>query len=843
MVRRFLLLFLCVLLAVGSASAALQNGTMKVFAVTDSGAALNAELALEIVKGNGKIWTSVTPLVGTSTQTTERIAVELAKKYASDVDNYDYLFDINSDASLVEGPSAGAAMALLVITMLQEKPLPQNVGITGTITEDGLVGNVGGVFEKSKEAARIGVKLFLIPVGESQQIIREGPGLQAINLQTYALEQWGMKVVEVTNIDDALELAFTEIGEIDINKAKQEIPEFVPDQITYSKDLGEMARITRQLVESTEAEVNDAKESLSTTLLRDTKVIGVLLKSISSAESDIKHAKQLMEQNYLFSAANLAFLAKVNAAFVKDISEKPSILASDSVVFDLKLLNLKTELNALKSDLNSFMAVEQLEWHIAAQQRVSWAELKLEKLESPPAIIDTGASEAEIILGRIQDMEFAAAWIGVAKDFFAVSIHSKRKAVLDDFFLGDADNYLIKAQEGLRLVSEDESADAQEKIDAAKRKKEYGWYAASAFDSAFSLALSQEVVFSEGKSLAELKESLSSGIAELDSKIEESNNGFIWSQLYLDHARYFSKATVYYESHGQFTRASDAAKNGISLLFLAQNLFEVTSKLKSYYVSLPAEKLLSGKPAQTVSQQPLVLDNEKIYFVAIILLVVVLLVLVVTIVLLLKNIREYRAISLANQLDYIRVKEKKLEKGLAGKKISKADYEKEKTALEASYKEIMLRKENISSAMIKLNTLQSKLLSHKLALRRIKKQHEKGFITKTHLEKAEKELEKQVKRDIGEIKMQEALIKEAGQQEIKRREIAKPKKELQAKNEKQAYSFRQAAMEISKTGQKSGLPAVRKEDLPAVSGNTFARISAEIKKPVKRKKAKKKGKN
>ena len=782
--------------------ASLQHGSLKVFAITEDGSALTADISLEIVKGSGKIWTSVRPLVGTSTQTTERIAVDVARRYSGEIDKFDYLFDINSEASLVEGPSAGAAMALLVVSMLQDKQIPQNVGLTGTITKNGEIGNVGGVFEKSKEAARVGIKLLMIPQSEAQQIIKEGSSVRSINLSAYALEQWGMKVVEVATIDDALKYAFTEIGAIDVNKAKEEIPEFVPEPITFSLDLAGMHGITRKLVEATEGEVRDAKAALSTTLLRDARVVEVLLKSLNSAESSVKQARILLDQNYLFSAANSAFLGRVNAAFVAGISEKPSILSPDSVAFELRLLNLKTELDALKRDLNSFMAIEGLEWHIAAQQRLSWAELKIKRLESKsPIIIVPGSTETEVILGRIQDMEFAAAWIGVAKEFFAISSQSKRKAVLDNFFGVELGEYLVEAEEGLGIVKPEESQEAKEKIDAAKLKREYGWNAAAAFDAAFSLALSEEAVFSQEKSLGELKEKLNTGIKNLDTRISETSNGFIWAQLYLDHARYFSKAVAYYESFGQFTRASNAAKNGISLLFLAENLFEVTSKLKTHYSLLPPEKLLdkTKKPEMAVEKM---LERERLFYSAAIgFLVIVLLILLAIILLLLRNIRGHGALSVEKQIDYIGAKQKRLERDLASANISRKEYEKQKAMLDSSLKQLLSQKESISSAMVKLSKLKSHLLSTRLALKRIKKQYHKGIITEEHFKRAEKGLLKQIKKAVNEIKNQESVLEAQKPVAVKKREISK----FQAK-----------------TGP------LKKENLPAVRGEAFLAVAEGI---------------
>jgi uncharacterized protein len=113
-------LFTLLLLSGGTAFAVLENSSLKVFAVAPDGKALSAELMLKIVPGNGQVWSSVSgPLVGTATQSTEKIAVKIAKNYFADADNYDYFFSIKSNASVVDGPSAGSAMSLLVVSALK----------------------------------------------------------------------------------------------------------------------------------------------------------------------------------------------------------------------------------------------------------------------------------------------------------------------------------------------------------------------------------------------------------------------------------------------------------------------------------------------------------------------------------------------------------------------------------------------------------------------------------------------------------------------------------------------------------------------------------------------------
>ncbi|MEK6902109.1 MAG: S16 family serine protease, partial [archaeon] len=242
--RPFLLvLFFLTILSIPT-WAVLPNSSLEVFAVAPDGTALAAELQLKITSGSGKVWSSVSgPLVGTATQSTEKIAVKVALNYFPDAKKYDYFYTIESDASVVDGPSAGSAMALLTVSALQDKVLPDYVGLTGTITNTGEVGPVGGVFEKAHEASKNGKKLFLIPEGEARQVVKLEDGVQNIDLPEYALKNWNMKIVETANLDDVLKYAFMPLDEIDITKTPEdeETHPYIPpkiDPVESAKVLG-----------------------------------------------------------------------------------------------------------------------------------------------------------------------------------------------------------------------------------------------------------------------------------------------------------------------------------------------------------------------------------------------------------------------------------------------------------------------------------------------------------------------------------------------------------------------------------------------------------------------------
>src|SRR5262249_8021668 len=72
---------------------------------------------------------------------------------------------VDIDSQRVSGPSAGLAFTLAIIDQLTPGSLTggKNVAVTGAINDDGTVGPVGGVKQKTITARRSGAELMLVP--------------------------------------------------------------------------------------------------------------------------------------------------------------------------------------------------------------------------------------------------------------------------------------------------------------------------------------------------------------------------------------------------------------------------------------------------------------------------------------------------------------------------------------------------------------------------------------------------------------------------------------------------------------------------------------------------------
>ncbi len=89
----------------------------------------------------------------------------------TDKDIKDYDIHVNIvGGGRIDGPSAGAAITISIISALLEKPIRQDVAITGEISLRGNVKPVGGIFEKIYGARRKGIKLVVIPKANEKEI-------------------------------------------------------------------------------------------------------------------------------------------------------------------------------------------------------------------------------------------------------------------------------------------------------------------------------------------------------------------------------------------------------------------------------------------------------------------------------------------------------------------------------------------------------------------------------------------------------------------------------------------------------------------------------------------------
>jgi predicted S18 family serine protease len=281
----FLLLFL--LLPALSAS-------INVPAVSASGSGILAVLNCEVMDGSGRILVSTEPLIGIDTQQSEKTAVQAVSEIlGTDFSSKDVVFTFESNGTgSVDGESAGAAMALCLISEISGRKTNPGVSITGTINLDGTIGEIGGIIPKVT-AASVVSSVVLVPAGQAtintyireyyspkQGIYVEEMKPVKINVSRFALENLGVNVIEVGSISEAEQWIFSGA------QLAREAPSFTLPE--FPQELPRMKEIAEYEVGRAEDAVEDSNSTEGRSLLERTLSI---------------------PETYYYSRSNYAFLA------------------------------------------------------------------------------------------------------------------------------------------------------------------------------------------------------------------------------------------------------------------------------------------------------------------------------------------------------------------------------------------------------------------------------------------------------------------------------------------------------------------------------------------------------
>ncbi len=114
------------------------------------------------VPGSGKL--ILTGQLGDVMKESVQAALTLAKMLIGEsLDKTDIHVHVPAGATPKDGPSAGVAMYLALVSLLMDRPVRSDVAMTGEISLRGLVLPIGGVKEKVLAALRAGIKTVMLP--------------------------------------------------------------------------------------------------------------------------------------------------------------------------------------------------------------------------------------------------------------------------------------------------------------------------------------------------------------------------------------------------------------------------------------------------------------------------------------------------------------------------------------------------------------------------------------------------------------------------------------------------------------------------------------------------------
>jgi ATP-dependent Lon protease len=140
-------------------------------------------------------------------------ANELARDLSDDwFANHDIHVHVPAGAVPKDGPSAGVAMTTALVSLISNRPVRNDVAMTGEITLTGQVLPIGGLKEKSLAAQRAGIKQVIVPD-------RNEGDVEEISEQ----EREGLEFVYADDIGDVLGVALERNGRAS-RRARDEKP-------------------------------------------------------------------------------------------------------------------------------------------------------------------------------------------------------------------------------------------------------------------------------------------------------------------------------------------------------------------------------------------------------------------------------------------------------------------------------------------------------------------------------------------------------------------------------------------------------------------------------------------
>ncbi|MCQ2802083.1 MAG: endopeptidase La [Bacilli bacterium] len=180
-----------------------QVGVITGLAYTEFGGDI---LPIEVTYFKGKGALVLTGHLGDVMKESATIALDYVKanaeKYHIDPEiflNNDIHVHVPEGAVPKDGPSAGVALTLAIISATSKKAVSPDIALTGEVTLRGNALAIGGLREKSLAAARSGIKTIIVP-DTNKKDVNELP--KEVKSQ--------LKILYMKNVDDAYKIVFGE---------------------------------------------------------------------------------------------------------------------------------------------------------------------------------------------------------------------------------------------------------------------------------------------------------------------------------------------------------------------------------------------------------------------------------------------------------------------------------------------------------------------------------------------------------------------------------------------------------------------------------------------------------
>jgi len=340
--------------------------------------------------GTGRVFVDTLPLTQVDMQGSARLAVKVASALVrndencdANPSNYDYFFVVRTDAPIIGGPSAGGIMTAATVSLLEDWNMDNKTIMTGMINPDGSIGPVGGITHKIDAAYGVGATRFLIPNGQGTYTemvtttesnngwIRTVTKPVTKNVADYAMDNYGIEVNELLDINDAMEYFTGHRFEFE----ESDKPITTED---YNSSIKPLA--TRLLKDANSAYNNASKKFDDSNIPNyfPNYYRSDVEEELDSAAKTLEESNKWYNESLYYTSTSKSFQSLIYSRFVSyscDYYEEGDEEWIEDLLEEVDLLHVNVSKEAKNSEISDFITLQTVG---AAQRRVSEADQYLD---------------------------------------------------------------------------------------------------------------------------------------------------------------------------------------------------------------------------------------------------------------------------------------------------------------------------------------------------------------------------------------------------------------------------------------------------------------------------------
>ena len=512
-----------------------NSGTLTVFNLTITNGGTGA------VKINGPLY------VGNDTLYSARTAVNYASSYLGVNESmYNFTYTISDIGTNVSGPSAGLAFTLLAISAFQHRQLENNFTLTGTISSNGAVGPVGGVYDKASTAKANGMRFIIVPASP----MFAGSSFTLYGYIYYIINKSiGIPVVEVSNVSQAIPYAYAKSMPQPLGVPQ--LPMYDTNGLNSSNitctncSSAYFNQIVQMMFNSTQSEINNLPNSYSG------------IKNVMAGA--LENYTAILNKGYTYTSADQAFLIYINAFMLANHNDSNATSAYSTIN------NISSYCNSLSPPQ---MTSANYELVIGGEVRQTWAN---QTINATLAAFNS-SGDSDQLLASVSQAAPAMGWCIAANDMYkAAYIMNNGTDVATSSAL------LSEAQHALSV---DKSIGTNQYTQAAQQDFNKGMYAASLYNSAYASA------FAPGKGLQYNTSQPTQQISNTIAQYFANATSGLWP------TQFALSAKFYLYQAGESKNASAAQnylESAITMAKLANSLNAANNDIISSFINAPVQ--------------------------------------------------------------------------------------------------------------------------------------------------------------------------------------------------------------------------------------------------------------